>query len=296
MNSTVIFRSERMMCESKLIVIARWLLRLGLGGLILATGVGKALDLPGFVGVLQTYRLGLDPVALQVIAPSISVIEIALGAWILGGWRLRSAIWVAIALNAAYFLLLTSALLRGLQLPNCGCFGVYFARPLRWHSPLEDLGLIALSMLLLALSTNALRVRACLTIRAPRAQVAAIYRDFSAWPRVFPAIRAARLLREEPDRQVIEVDHRRDGTVINLLGTGSSDEIELEEFKRRYDGRFVNRFEPVPDGTRYTVEAEIRPNGFWKLLAGPWLHGHIRRQIAKLVLEPVKRVAEASHA
>ena len=31
-----------------------WLLSLGLGGLILATGVGKALDVPGFIGVLHT--------------------------------------------------------------------------------------------------------------------------------------------------------------------------------------------------------------------------------------------------
>lgn len=136
-------------------IAAYWLLRLALGGLILATGIGKVLDLPGFVGVLHTYRLGLDDAALQAIAPAVSVLEIALGAWILSGWRLSRAMWATIALNAGYFLLLTSALLRGLHLPNCGCFGVYFAEPLRWYSPLEDLAIIALALLLLRLARNA---------------------------------------------------------------------------------------------------------------------------------------------
>lgn len=47
------FWSERMVRESRLIVGARSLLQLGLGGLLLATGAGKTLDLPGFVGVCR---------------------------------------------------------------------------------------------------------------------------------------------------------------------------------------------------------------------------------------------------
>ncbi len=284
------------MKEPALITAARPLLRVGLGGLILATGVGKALDVAGFVGVLETYRLGLGDAALEVIAPTIAVLEIALGLWILGGWRLRRALWASVALNAAYFVLLTSALVRGLDLPNCGCFGVFFARPLRWYSPLEDLALIALSLLLLALATQTLRARTSLVIRAPRGRVMAIYRDVAGWSRLFPTIRAARLLREEQGKQVIEVDHRRAGKVVNLLHTSSAHEIELEEFKRQYDGRFCNRFDSVPEGTRYTVDAEIHPNGWWQLVAGPWLNRYIRRQIAQLVLEPVRRVAEQRNA
>ena len=42
-----------MVRESRLIVGARSLLQLGLGGLLLATGAGKTLDLPGFVGVCR---------------------------------------------------------------------------------------------------------------------------------------------------------------------------------------------------------------------------------------------------
>lgn len=56
------------------------------------------------------------------------------------------------ALNAAYCVLMTTALLRGLQLDNCGCFGVYFPSPLRWYSPLEDLALVAVSWVLMRLA------------------------------------------------------------------------------------------------------------------------------------------------
>jgi hypothetical protein len=41
----------------------------------------------------------------------------------------------------------------------------------------------------------------------------------------------------------------------------SLQEIRLEEFKPRYDAVFLNRFEPDPEGTRYTVTVEIALNG-----------------------------------
>jgi hypothetical protein len=41
---------------------------------------------------------------------------------------------------------------RGLDLDNCGCFGVYLASSLRWYSPLESLALVGASYLLLRLA------------------------------------------------------------------------------------------------------------------------------------------------
>ena len=131
-----------------------WLLHIGLGGLILATGVGKALDLPGFIGVLQTYRLGLSHELLWTTGLAVTAFELGLGLWILGGRRLERAMGLAIALNLGYFLLMTLSLWRSLQLHNCGCYGVFFARPLRWYSPLEDLLLVALSWLLLRMAVR----------------------------------------------------------------------------------------------------------------------------------------------
>ena len=134
---------------------ARLLLRWLLGTLILATGVGKALDIGGFAGVLADYRLGLEADALSMLALAVCAVEIGLGAWLLSGWRLRRAAATAMALNAAYCALMTTALLRGLQLDNCGCFGVYFPSPLRWYSPLEDLALVAASWALMRLAPMA---------------------------------------------------------------------------------------------------------------------------------------------
>ena len=135
-----------------------WLLSLGLGGLILATGVGKALDVPGFIGVLHTYRLGLGEMLLWAIGLAVTVFELTLGLWILSGRKLAGAMAFAMALNFGYFVLMTSSLWRGLHLQNCGCYGVYFAQPLRWYSPLEDVALILLSLLLLNIVAGGLRV------------------------------------------------------------------------------------------------------------------------------------------
>ena len=274
-----------------------WVLRLGLGGLILATGVGKALGVPGFIEVLQTYRLGLGSGVLSALGLAVTVGELALGLWILAGRKLSLAMGFAVALNLGYFVLMTSSLWRGLDLPNCGCYGVYFPQPLRWYSPLEDVALIALSLLLLNIATGRVRALASILIRAPRADVAVAYRDFRDWPRIFPAtVRDARLLREDAGKQVIEVDHRTEGRVINVLDAGSVETIGLEEFKPRYDARFVNRFEPVAEGTRCTVSADVRAKGAWKLLLGPWLRGLVRYRIARQVLEPLKNHVEGRRA
>ena len=134
--------------------ILRGLLRFGLGFFILASGLGKALDEAGFVGVLRTYQLGLPDAPLWPVALGVTAFELAVGAWILSGRALYAAGWAAAALNVGYFVLLGVSLARGLEIQNCGCFGVFFARPLRWYSPLEDLALVALSLLLVKTTSS----------------------------------------------------------------------------------------------------------------------------------------------
>ena len=51
---------------------------------------------------------------------------------------------LAMMLNSLYAIGLIVMLLRGLDLPNCGCYGVFFPQPLRWYSPLEDLVLVGI--------------------------------------------------------------------------------------------------------------------------------------------------------
>lgn len=120
-----------------------WCCRLLIGGMLLASALGKSLDLHGFVDVLVTYRLfpnwSLWPLTLMIIG-----IEWILAMWILSGWRMPTGALLALTLNGLYAVGLIVTLYRGLDLPNCGCYGVFFPQPLRWYSPLEDLMLVGI--------------------------------------------------------------------------------------------------------------------------------------------------------
>ncbi len=118
-----------------------------LGGIIFGSALGKSLDLAGFVDVLATYQ-AFSPWTLWPLATSITIGEFILGTWILSGFQLRMSALLGAAINTVYAGWMTLSLLRGLNLPNCGCFGVFFPQPLTWRSPLEDLALVALCGLL----------------------------------------------------------------------------------------------------------------------------------------------------
>jgi len=119
--------------------------------LLAVTGVAKLLDMPGFYDVVASYR-SLPLAMVPMAAWSLAVGEIVLAAWLVWGRELRWSSLLVVLLHAMYFGWLVVALARGLQLDNCGCFGVYWARPLTWYSPLEDLALLALAIGLWRLS------------------------------------------------------------------------------------------------------------------------------------------------
>ena len=128
---------------------ARFALRMVLGTLLLSMAIGKGMDESGFAAVIGTYRLGMPPDWLETAAWAVTAIELALGLWLLSGRDLRLAAWSALILHAGYFVLLVVTVMRGLDLANCGCFGVFLARPLQWTTPLEDLTLVAASAALI---------------------------------------------------------------------------------------------------------------------------------------------------
>ena len=136
--------------------VVTWCCRLLIGGVLLASAVGKSLDLNGFVDVLVTYRLfpgwTLWPVAFMIIG-----IEWILAAWILSGWRLPTGALFGLMLNGLCAVGLILTLVRGLDLPNCGCYGVFFPQPLRWYSPLEDLVLVGMCYALRSGAKKAVR-------------------------------------------------------------------------------------------------------------------------------------------
>lgn len=127
--------------------VVTWCCRLLIGGVLLASAIGKSLDMPGFVEVLITYQL-FPEWSLWPLALGITGIEWVLAPWILAGWQLSTGALIAMGLNGLYATGLIVTLLRGLDLPNCGCYGVFFPQPLRWYSPLEDLAVVGICSVL----------------------------------------------------------------------------------------------------------------------------------------------------
>lgn len=130
-------------------------------------------------------------------------------------------------------------------------------------------------------------------IHAAPERVWALYQDYAHWPSVFPAIRGTRLIRENDTTKAIEVDHATAGRVLNLMTVLSSGEIRLEEFKPHYDALFTNRFDADADGTRFTVIADVQLKGALRLLR-PIARSIVRRRLAKLLLRPLKAIAESA--
>ena len=117
--------------------------RIVIGVVCLASALGKSLDLRGFVEVLVTYQLFPDQMVWP-IAFGLTGLEWVLGVWVLAGWRIQAAALLALILYGLYAAGLVLTLFRGIDLPNCGCYGVFFPQPLRWYSPLEDLVLVGM--------------------------------------------------------------------------------------------------------------------------------------------------------
>ena len=135
-------------------------------------------------------------------------------------------------------------------------------------------------------------VREAMTIRAAPEKAAALYLDYAGWPRLFPAtIRGVRFLRERSGEITVEVDHRTEGLVVNVIRPESPTVIVLDELKPRFGATFINRFDASPAGTRYTVDAEVRFRGVYAVVA-PVLRGIVRRRIRQFVLEPMRVAAE----
>lgn len=129
----------------------RVVLRVSIGLLLLTTAAGKLLDVPGFARILGSYR-ALSDASLLAAALAIAIVELGLSIWLLSGWRTAGAALASAALHLVYAGWSTAGVLRGLKLSNCGCFGVFLARPLGWSTVVEDTSLVALSLGLVALA------------------------------------------------------------------------------------------------------------------------------------------------
>ena len=125
--------------------VARMSLRFFFVILLAVTGVAKLLDMDGFADVVSSYQ-SLPAMLVPPAAWLLALGELVLAGWLLARYRTRLAALTVVLLHLMYLGWLLVALLRGLQLPNCGCFGVFWARPLTWFTPLEDLALVVLAL------------------------------------------------------------------------------------------------------------------------------------------------------
>jgi hypothetical protein len=135
--------------------LAREALRFFIAVVLVVTGLAKLLDVFAFARIIGTYGIFTDPVLLP-LAVLVPVAELALSSWLLSGRRLFAAALTAFAMHAVYAGWAASAVLRGLNLSNCGCFGAFFPRPLGWSTVVEDLAMAFLCGTLAALSRPAL--------------------------------------------------------------------------------------------------------------------------------------------
>ena len=114
--------------------------------LFLASAVGKLLDNRGFADVIVTYQLVPQSLALG-LGLFVSLFELALGLAIVFEKRMYDCARLTIIVHIGYLALASLTLLRGINLTNCGCFGVFLARPLGIQTVAEDAILLLLSIL-----------------------------------------------------------------------------------------------------------------------------------------------------
>jgi len=131
----------------------RIILRCLLGAVLFGTALGKALDVSGFCDVIRTYDV-LPEVLIWPSAVGMVLTEFGLSIWLLSNRALAKAALCCAALHLVFLNWASLALIRGLDIPNCGCFGVFYARPLTVWTLVEDGVLVGLSVALCFLAVR----------------------------------------------------------------------------------------------------------------------------------------------
>lgn len=119
-------------------------LRWFFAALLLATAVGKLLDMQGFYGVVRSFQV-LPEALIVPSAWALTLTEFLLADLLLLGWWMTWVSRAVVALHTMFWIWLAATLVRGIPIDNCGCFGVFLARPLTGQTLVEDGVLLALA-------------------------------------------------------------------------------------------------------------------------------------------------------
>ena len=118
-----------------------------IASVLFLSGIGKLLDVPGFVQVLNTYQ-AIPEWALHFVAVTLILVELRISEWLFRSKTLVAGAFGSLVLHALFTVWTAVTLLRGVSVPNCGCFGVFLARPLTGWTIVEDLVLVLASFYL----------------------------------------------------------------------------------------------------------------------------------------------------
>lgn len=139
-----------------------WIGRLILGGIFVYAGFSKLLmpntnlwpmfvlkfsismNISTFAQQVESYKL-ISPEASQWVAHTLPFVEIALGALLLIGWRLRIWATAITAIMVGFLTIVTRAYLLHMDI-NCGCFGT--PEKLTGMTIVRDGALVALALLM----------------------------------------------------------------------------------------------------------------------------------------------------
>ena len=97
--------------------------RIAIGAVLIAAGLMKASSpAEEFSVVIQAYQI-VSPSSALTLATFLPWIEVFLGFCLLLGFQTRASAAASGALFAGFLCALASTKARGIELPNCGCFG-----------------------------------------------------------------------------------------------------------------------------------------------------------------------------
>lgn len=113
--------------------------RIILGAVYLGMAVGQLVswrEMPAILGAYQAVPAG----AVPWLAGGLVVGELVCGVWFLARPRAQTLapVWAYTVVALVWAGLGAQAYLRGLELDNCGCFGMYLTQRLSWFVLLQD--------------------------------------------------------------------------------------------------------------------------------------------------------------
>ncbi len=133
-------------------------LRIILGAVYVAMAAGQAVSWPHMSGILGAYDV-LPAPALPVLAAGLIAAEGVAGLWFLTRPRSQSLapVWMYTAVAVVWAGLGVQAYLRGIEVANFGCFGVYLSQRLSAFVLAQDVLLLVYAALLIRSGLRARR-------------------------------------------------------------------------------------------------------------------------------------------